>query len=435
MPWRWPWYRSPDSPAKAAEKHPLREFVYLDEVSVYSLLASRSGPVPTDFTDTESQSLKDEVSGGLSLGVPGTKSEVRSLSETATSSSSQIVRKSSAQARFKQFLEAERNDFVFSAAPEASSISETQSIRRGNLFEMQVELDADETFQISTTISSLVEILTQDLTQFQTFVDRAEVEQVLAFNRILERLLVGLVPIKAKAVDYAVVQHDGTPQIIRRPALDNPPLPESDAAEPLYVVGFAQQDLFWKDLRTVLFGQHRYVLTGRLAVSNVHDKWSPVKLAEVLRSFLPELADQLDEASRGFGTAIRASAHSAQQPGHDSTLHDALIDFGTRITTSPTTTEELRQSLAGWQPPDAEALDGSLEQTRTAFASVADLLRDRLGDAGIDNTHIARHRSDVIVEYGLPPAPAHPATTVAPSLGPEMSKSWYLETEIIALYW
>ena len=435
MPWRWPWYRSPDSPAETAEKHPLREFVYLDEVSVYSLLASRSGPVPTDFTDTESASLKDEVSGGLSLGVPGTKSEVRGLSETATSSSSQIVRKSSAQARFKQFLEAEQDHFVLSTAPEASSSSETPPIRRGDLFEMQVELDADETFQISTTISSLVEILTQDLAQLQTSVDRGEIEQVLAFNRILERLLVNLVPIRAKAVDYAVVQHDGTPQIIRRSALDNLPLADSDAFEPLYVVGFAQQDLFWKDLRTVLFGQHQYVLTGRLAVSNVHDKWSPVKLAEVLRSFLPELADQLDEASRGFGTAIRASAHSAQQPAHDSTLHDALIDFGTRITTSPTTTEELRQSLAGWQPPDAEALDGSLEQTRRAFASVVDLLRDRLGEAGIDNTHIARHRSDVIVEYGLPPAPAHPAAPVAPNLELEMSKSWYLETEIIALYW
>jgi hypothetical protein len=422
MPWRWPWYRSPGLPDKTAPRHPLREFVYLDEVSVYSLLASRSGPVPTDFTDTESESLQDEISGTLSLGVPGTKSEVRGRSETATSSSSQIVRKSSAQARFKQFLEAEQIDFVFSAAPEASAAYNPTAIQRGNLFEMQVELDADETFQISTTIASL-------------FVDRAEVEQVLAFNRILERLLVGLVPIKAKAVDYVVVQHDGAPRIIQRSTLDSLPL-AACAAEPLYVVGFTQQDLFWKDLRTVLFGHHRYVLTGRLAVSDIQTQWSPVKLAEVLRSFLPELADQLDEVGRGFGTAIRASVRSAEQSAHDSTLHDALIDFGMRITTIPATTDELHNLLADWHPPgDAEILDGTLEQTRRAFASVVDLFRDRVGDAGIDDTQIARHRSDVIVEYGLPPAPARSVAPAAPHLEPEINNGWYLETEVIALYW
>ncbi len=358
------------------------------------------------------------------------------MAETATSSSSQIVRKSSAQARFKQFLEAEQNDFVFSAAPEASVTYNQAAIQRGNLFEMQVELDADETFQISTTIASLVEILTQNAAQFNAFVDRAEVDQVLAFNRILERLLVGLVPIRAKAVDYGVVQHDGTPRIIQRSTVNSLPDAASEVVEPLYIVGFTQQDLFWKDLRTVLFGRHRYVLTGRLAVSDIQTQWSPVKLAEVLRSFLPELADQLDEAGRGFGTAIRASAHSAEQPAQDSTLHDALIDFGTRIMTTPVTIDELRKLLADWRPSDnAKIIDGTLEQTRRAFALVVDLLRDRVGDTGIDDTQIARHRSDVIVEYGLPPAPARNVAPAAPHLEPEMKNGWYLETEVIALYW
>jgi hypothetical protein len=298
---------------------------------------------------------------------------------------------------------------------------------------MQVELDADETFQISTTIASLVEILTQDAAPLQAFVDRAEVEQVVAFNRILERLLVGLVPIRAKAVDYVVVQHDGAPRLVQRSALDDLPLAGSDSAEPLYVVGFTEQDLFWKDVRTVLFGRHRYVLTGRLAVSQVQDRWSPVKLAEVLRPFLPELADQLDGAGRGFGSAIRASARSAQQPAHDSALDDALIDFAMRITTPDATAEELRELLTGWQPP--ETLDGSLEQTRRAFASVVDLLRDRLGDTGIDDDRVARHRSDVIVEHGLPPAPARPAAAEAASPEPERNGGWFLETEVIALYW
>jgi hypothetical protein len=35
------------------EKGMLREFVYLDEVSVYSLIASRLGPIAAEFTDTQ----------------------------------------------------------------------------------------------------------------------------------------------------------------------------------------------------------------------------------------------------------------------------------------------------------------------------------------------------------------------------------------------
>ena len=248
MPWRWPWYREPKTRAAPAARHPLREFVYLDEVSVYSLLASRSGPIPTDFTDTETESLKGEASSGLSVGVPGTKGEVGSRAETATSSSSQIVRKSSAQARFKQFLKAEQHGFVFSVDPEASGGSVATSFRRGDLFEMSVELDADETFRASTTIASLVEILNQEGAQLIAPVDRVEMQQAVAFNRILERLLVGLVPIRAKAVEYAVVRRNGTPRIIERSALVDLPSAERESAKSLSVVGFAQQDLFWKDL-------------------------------------------------------------------------------------------------------------------------------------------------------------------------------------------
>jgi hypothetical protein len=430
-----PWYRKPKAHAGAASRHLLREFVYLDEVSVYSLLASRSGPVPTDFTNTESESLKDEASAGLSIGLPGTKSEVRSRVETATSTSSQIVRKSSAQARFKQFLEAEQDGFVFSADPEARGDSTPTSFRRGDLFEMDVELDADETFRVSTTIASMVEILDQEGAQLLAPVDRAEMKQVVAFNRILERLLVGLVPIRARAVAYAVVRRDDTPQIVERAALATLPQAERDSVEPLFVVGFAQQDLFWKDLRTVLFGQHRFVLTGRLAASSVQDRWSPVKMAEVLRPYMPGLADELNEAGRGFATAIRASAASAEEFSWESILRDALIDFAGRVTTDQTAADEVRRLLDIAGPLDT--LDGSLEQTRAAFAPTTELLRGSVGEEGIDEEEIARHRSDVIVEYGLPPAPARPAAavTLITEAEAESGGDWYLEAEVIALYW
>lgn len=44
--------------ARQLEGAPLREFVYLDEVSVYSLVASRMGSVATEHTATESRQTR-----------------------------------------------------------------------------------------------------------------------------------------------------------------------------------------------------------------------------------------------------------------------------------------------------------------------------------------------------------------------------------------
>jgi len=430
MPWRWPWYRRQHAEA-SSPRHPLREFVYLDEISVYSLLASRSGPVPTHFTDTESESLQDQLTGGVSIGVPGAKSEIQGASNAEKLNSSQIVRKASAQARFKQFLEAEEKDFVFRATADTQHTPDPAGVDRGDLFEMQVELNADETFQISTTITALVEILTENQAQLEAYVDHEQTQQVLAYNRILERLLVGLIPIKAKAVDYVVLNGEGTRTIARRSDLDDATL-ASDKCEPLYVVSSTQEHLWWKDIRTVLFGHQRYVLTGRLLAAAPTKTWSPVKLAEVLRSVLPSVADQLDEAGRGVGAAMRASAASPETSKPDR-WHEALVDFATRITTAEITAEELREILDGWNPP--AALDtGELEETRKAFASAVELIRTRTGDQAIDEAAIARNRSDVIVEHGLPPAPSKPEQHTA-GRGKHRTKGWFLETEVIAVYW
>lgn len=50
------WYRRRRR-QRAFRKHSdLREFIYLDDVSVFSLIASQLGPVATEFTNTEATS-------------------------------------------------------------------------------------------------------------------------------------------------------------------------------------------------------------------------------------------------------------------------------------------------------------------------------------------------------------------------------------------
>ena len=85
--WSWRRWR-----AAGQNRHtPLREFVYLDEVSVYSLIASRLGPIAAEFSETQTESLQDQsgVSGRLGpetrrrartpVGFPPTASSLRWL--------------------------------------------------------------------------------------------------------------------------------------------------------------------------------------------------------------------------------------------------------------------------------------------------------------------------------------------------------------------
>jgi hypothetical protein len=86
--------------AAKADATPLREFVYLDEVSVYSLLASRQGALPSEYTHTQTRS----ATGGMSSSAGATggiaKVGMSAKSEFTQSESTQVLRKSSVQAAY-----------------------------------------------------------------------------------------------------------------------------------------------------------------------------------------------------------------------------------------------------------------------------------------------------------------------------------------------
>ena len=90
--------------AERNEQGPLREFIYLDEVSVYSLVASQVGLIVTELTETQASSLQSEVSSGIGVTAPF-KAEVGSKLQAGESQSSQVLRKAIIQTTFKQLHE------------------------------------------------------------------------------------------------------------------------------------------------------------------------------------------------------------------------------------------------------------------------------------------------------------------------------------------
>ena len=113
---RWQVRRRRKRAARRHEASALREFVYLDEVSVFSLISSRLGPVATEFTATESSSLTGELTGtaGVSAGV--LKSELKARSEATQTHGTQVLRKATVQATFKELYEYVEDGFVLRPA-------------------------------------------------------------------------------------------------------------------------------------------------------------------------------------------------------------------------------------------------------------------------------------------------------------------------------
>lgn len=178
---RWPnWLRRRGRGAAPPKlTGPLREFVYLDEVSIYSLLASRGGAVVSELTESQSSTSTSEV-GGTVRGTAGLlASEVRSKLQDTRTSGTQVVRKTIVQASFKELIEAQQDSLAL--RPQARDLADRPSdgralaqaaedrrwsgriadpdrLKRGDLVEIRVELEAAPIFRFGTTLSSLIEM-------------------------------------------------------------------------------------------------------------------------------------------------------------------------------------------------------------------------------------------------------------------------------------
>jgi len=294
--------------AAKALRAPLREFVYLDDVSVYSLLASRIGPLAAEFTDTQTTSLRNEIAGSVSGNTGLVKGDVSSRLEDTQTQTSQVLRKSTVQVAFKDLIELEEGRLAIQlpaleTKPPAvrtwadlekligeplldNWVIEPATLNRGQLVEFEVELDADSIFRITSMISAMLSIIQENPEVFKSLSGMLE---ATAVNRILDKLLVGLIPVRGKALDYQVVDLNGKELLLHRRMLDQLRGDGSRPSHPLQVVGVTEQRLYWKDIRRVLFSRSRYRVMCRLGRDGLQDAWVPVKLLDVLGAVLPDL--------------------------------------------------------------------------------------------------------------------------------------------------
>jgi hypothetical protein len=442
--------------AARADDAPLREFVYLDEVSLYSLVASQVGLIVTDLTETQATSLQSEVGASIGAGALGAKAEVGSRVQSGQSQSSQVLRKSIVQTHFKELYDLVRDSLalrpVGSAAESfaiqtfdhlatleseltaAGLIVDPASLRRGQLFEVEVRLEAEPIFEAGAVISEVLDIVQDDPASFGVS-DVDALRQMSAVDRILAKLLGGLVPVRATVIDYEVVEVRGRELLVHRTVLTQ--LAETPTSRPVHVVGVAEPQLFWKDVRRVLFDESTFRVLARLGRHGIQKSWTPVKLVDILRRVAPDFGQVIDSTTRALGHTIGDGQTALQAAPTADPMQVALIQYASLLARQTgIAVDGSDLEAAGLLAVPAAEHVRSTQERRTFFEPITRLVEERSG-VTVDATEASRLRSSALAAAGIGPDALPMFSSRQPALpdGGEEGSDRFLDAEIVAIYW
>lgn len=460
------WFRRrKDSRAIEDSYRGRREFVYLDEVSVLSILASRTGRIATESTESQTSSRSSEVKGSLGVGLGGTKANLDSKMQSSQGEASQVSRKAIIQSSFKELYDIEHSALALRPAstdhlpnvdstrdlerllhsPEATGLLiDPSTLHRGELLEVEVDLEADPIFRMATIITTFVGLMEDNEGLFRNAVP-AQLPEIRSVARLLDSLLAGLVPIRGLLVDYKWIRLCCRDVLIHRALLGQMPVEVLPHAYPAFLVGVAQSDLFWKDIRRVLFSQARYTVFCRLATDGLADRWSPIKMADVFSGITSDFDEMIrglgDELMSGFKMGVRSATTGPPAEAPSTVLRrnvqdgelllrkyaESLGRFHKRDI-EPSVIEALARRHTG-----AEHWLSSVDSYRPVFAEVTKGVDDSLG---VETPPNVAHdlRIQVLRESSLGETPDLDGSAVNGNhLGPRRER--FLDSEVIAIYW
>ncbi|MEA2362613.1 MAG: hypothetical protein QOD71_1758 [Thermoleophilaceae bacterium] len=430
---------------------PRREFVYLDEVSVYSLLASRKGAIPTELTDTESETVRHSLGGSLGANIPVGSAGLRSQLEGSRTRGTQVVRKSTVQASFKDLVEHEtgkmqlHDSVSVEAPPPTSSLEDLERIRdegesghlipvsglaRGDLLELEVTLDAEAIFQASLMIATMLGFF-EEAPEFFSM-DPRDLAQARGVNRVFDELLAGLVPIRGQSTRFERILFNGQEFIASKDLLRqlNPNV-DLDR-KPLHIVGVTEAELFWRDLRRVLFSDSRFFVMFRLNEDGLSSSWHPVKVVELLERFIPQVGAMINDVGPGFiaGVAEGAATADSQQGPEERAVLDEYAEA------------VAEEAETQWSPDDADAVGmdtlavdfSTIENQRRTLAPLVKRIEERTSRE-LDRARLSDMRERLMDEHGYRSSTSSDGVLPGAEPGIDRPREYLLDSEIVAIHW
>ncbi|MEV6825554.1 hypothetical protein [Amycolatopsis sp. NPDC051102] len=457
---KWPWPRKREHELAVPERRVSeavrrREFVYLDEVSVVSLLAARAGTIPETFTDSAGLNSKAELTAQAEVGVAPLKSKVSGRFESARSVNSQVVSKAIVQTLFHELFEHEHEEMALRSS-EAKAVLPTvdalrsqlespqlddersdwvvpaASLRRGDLIEVEVELEAEEMFRLSAAFATFIEVA-EEAEELRAQIKAGQFEQVSGMAKVVETMMAGLIPLKCRLVDYGMVNAAAGLMIVHRDVAAALGL---GGMEPLYLVGHTEKDLYWKDIRRLLFSKSRFHVLCRVSnEGGLRDRWNPMKAADALMRIAPGVGYSMSQFST-LSAAAFAGSSTVPTPIEDRKA-SALVRYGFLLAeTSATTLSGLDQANLRLLGVQHAAAFVSASTIRDAFLPIQAFI-ERCAGKALDASGLVALRRQACADAGLNVDGTFiesQAVAVSPSKEGKRSER-LLETETIAIYW
>lgn len=428
----------------------LREFVYLDAVSLHSLLVSQNATIPSEISQAISRADEAELTGtvGTKVGADAlggsASAETSARYQTTNSNSMQSSRKAVIQTLFKELRELPldfklatrdeppqklNNAAAITMTSDRHAVEPATGFTRGTLVE--VTLAVDPVFKLGAMMTEWSGMADE----FPGMFGDQELNEFLGdaqpIMKVLDRFLAGLIPIKATATNHVVAEVDGNEYVVHNAAIDGLEV----KTWPLRIVGVTEHLGYWKDIRRVLFSDARFTVLCRIARDGIHENWTPVKLADLFSEVAPDFVDQIN----AIRSPSASDADSVPQHARQKALSEALSGYKDALTLdgvewnveAEETFQALKIELTSG-PTDAIA-------QRHAFSRVREMMTMTLGADAWEADADLKARQDARAKSGL---------ELFPSSGIDLSWSKtklsaksaslderMLDTEVVAIYW
>lgn len=274
----------------------LREFIYLDEVSLQSLLVSLHGELTEKKSITDSTSNTRNVGGNIDTNnLAPLKLGFTAQYQSGKSSATQTETKATVQSWFRELYETPNILGLQPLEDDAQTITvkspadiipgdhpnyciKSNELQRGVLIELKVLLATDPYFNIVTSISELYK-LSENISDLNGYFDIEWIE-------LLQQLLAGLVPIKAEILDYRALKAGDDTYLVHEDKAEL--VEESTQKIKVNLVGVTELSAYWKDIRRVLFFNQEFRILCRISRPGLVQDWNPIKLLDLFGNVFPQ---------------------------------------------------------------------------------------------------------------------------------------------------
>lgn len=408
----------------------LREFIYLDEVSLQSLLVSLHGELTEKKSITDSTSNTKNVGGNIDTNnLAPLKLGFTAQYQSGKSDATQTEKKATVQSWFRELYETPN---ILGVQPledgDQDIIVKSSALQRGTLAELQVVLATDPYFNVVTSISEFFK-LSENISELNGY---SEIKWQI---ELLQQLLAGLIPIKAEILNYRALKTGDDTYLVHEDKATG----VSTSKIKVNLVGVTELSAYWKDIRRVLFSNQEFRVLCRISRPGLVQDWNPIKLLDLFGNVIPQ------KEIHNFKKTLKLPSYNVDAASTAETGNDA--------------SSKMRSALEEYIKSSCEHAGGEIGSDEVE-GIIKEVLKGNFDEGSMGDRKVLYEKVDgelVSLKIDVPPnirvtlresssekaGLSHRLFTSAPSEVKKVeekeeksvAEELFIEAEIIAIYW